>query len=136
MKDKKSQNLLIEDYITLITCIKEFSHNVRKQTFCHERSERISISLRIRAGWSEPSLDAFWIAKDEEFFLHADKEDSDQTARVRRLIWVFSGCTFQNNRFLMLIFISFLSKSELSNRTSMFLLRNNTTTRSNNKLTV
>ena len=30
------------------------------------------------------------IAKDAKF-LRADNEDSDQTARMRRLIWVFAG---------------------------------------------
>ena len=44
--------------------------------------------------WSESSLCAFWTAKDANF-LHADNEDSDQTARMRRLIWVFVGRTFQ-----------------------------------------
>ena len=51
---------------------------------------KIQISLRIRAVWSESSLGAFWIAEDTKF-LHADKEYSDQTARMRRLIWVFFG---------------------------------------------
>ena len=64
------------------------SRNVRKRTFRHVRPAKIQIRLRIRAVWSESSLVAFWIAKDAKF-LHADNEDSDQTARVRRLIWVF-----------------------------------------------
>ena len=33
-------------------------------------------------------------------FLHADNEDSDQTARMRRLIWVFVGRTCKKVRFL------------------------------------
>ena len=41
--------------------------------------------LCIRAVLSGSSLDNFWIAKDAKF-LHADYEDSDQTARMRRLI--------------------------------------------------
>ena len=45
------------------------------------------------------SMDAFRIAKNANF-LHVDKEDSDQTARMRRLIWVFIGHTFQKVRFL------------------------------------
>ena len=53
---------------------------------------KIQISLRIRAVWSESSLGAVWIAKDEDAkFLYADKEYPDQTARMRRLIWVFFG---------------------------------------------
>ena len=39
----------------------------------------------IRAAWSESSLDVFWIAKDAKY-PHADSEDSDKTARMRRLI--------------------------------------------------
>ena len=50
---------------------------------------------------SESSLGTFWIAKDAKF-LHADNEDSDQTAWMRRLIWVFVGRTCQQVRFLTL----------------------------------
>ena len=35
---------------------------------------------------------AQWVAKDPSF-LHADSEDSDQTGRMPRLIWVFAGRT-------------------------------------------
>ena len=37
-----------------------------------------------------PSLCAQWVAKDLSF-LHADSEDSDQTGRMPRLVWVFGG---------------------------------------------
>ena len=37
---------------------KQLSHNVRKHTFRHARPVKIQISLLIRAGWSESSLDA------------------------------------------------------------------------------
>ena len=50
------------------------------------------ISLGIRTVWSESSLCAQWIAQDPSF-LHADSEDSDQTGRMPRLIWVFAGRT-------------------------------------------
>ena len=43
-------------------------------------------------GWSESSLCAQWVAKGQSF-LHVDSEDSDQTGRVSRLIWVFAGRT-------------------------------------------
>ena len=43
----------------------------------------------IRPVWSESSLCAQWVAKD----LHADSEDTDQTGRMPRLIWVFAGHT-------------------------------------------
>ena len=42
--------------------------------------------------WSESSLCAQWVAKDPKV-LHADSEDSDQTGRMPRLIWVFAGRT-------------------------------------------
>ena len=42
--------------------------------------------------WSESSLCTEWVAKDPRF-LHADSEDSDQTGRMPRLIWVFAGRT-------------------------------------------
>ena len=70
------------------------SRNDRKRTFGKVRPAKIQIRLRICAVWSESSLCAFWIAKDAKF-LHADNEDSDQTARMRRLIWVFVGRTCQ-----------------------------------------
>ena len=56
------------------------------------RSAKTQISLGIRPGWSESSLCAQWVAKDPSF-LHADSEDSDQTGRMPRLIWVFAGRT-------------------------------------------
>ena len=40
----------------------------------------------------ESWLCASWVAKDPSF-LHADSEDSDQTGRMPRLIWVFAGRT-------------------------------------------
>ena len=56
------------------------------------RPAKIQISLGIRPVWSESSLCAEWVAKDPSF-LHADSEDSDQTGRMRRLIWDFAGRT-------------------------------------------
>ena len=75
--------------------------NVRKRTFSHVRPAKIQISLRIRTVWSETSLSAFWIAKDAKF-LHANKEDSNQTARMRRLILVFVERSCQKVGFLIL----------------------------------
>ena len=40
----------------------------------------------------QSSLCSQWVAK-ETSFLHADSEDSDQTGRMPRLIWVFAGRT-------------------------------------------
>ena len=61
------------------------SRTVRKHTFGQVRTAKIEISLHIRAVGSESSIGAFWIVNDAKF-RHADNEDSDQTARKRRLI--------------------------------------------------
>ena len=52
---------------------------------------------RLRSAWAsaqsdKSSLCAYWVAKDRSF-LHADSDDSDQTRRMPRLIWVFAGRT-------------------------------------------
>ena len=54
--------------------------DVIRRTFGHVRPANVQISMRIRAVCSESSFD-----KDAKL-LHADNEDSDQTARMRRLI--------------------------------------------------
>ena len=56
------------------------------------RPAKTQISLGIRPVWSESSLCAQWVAKGPSF-LHVDSEDSDQTGRMPRLIWVFAGRT-------------------------------------------
>ena len=63
----------------------------------HDKTNKVTVhpaktqmSLGIRPVWSESSLCAEWVAKDPRF-LHADSEDSDQTGRMPRLIWVFAG---------------------------------------------
>ena len=53
---------------------------------------KTQISLGICPVWSESSLCAQWVAKDPSF-LRADSENSDQTGRMPRLIWVFAGHT-------------------------------------------
>ena len=65
------------------------------------RPAKIQVGLRICAVWSEPLLGACLVTKDGKF-LHADNEDSDPTARMRRRIWVFVGRPFQMVRFLPL----------------------------------
>ena len=70
------------------------TRNGKKRTFGHVRPAKIQISLCIRAVWSESSLGPFWIAKHARFH-HVEHEDSDQTARMRRLIWGFVGHTCQ-----------------------------------------
>ena len=56
------------------------------------RPAKTQISLGIRPVWSESSLCAQWVAKDPNF-LHADSQDSDQTGRMPRLIWVIARGT-------------------------------------------
>ena len=48
--------------------------------------------------WPESSQGELWIDKDVTF-LNMDNEDSDQTARRCRLIWVFVGYTCQKVRY-------------------------------------
>ena len=80
------------------------SSYVRKRTFGNVCPAKIQIRLRIRAVWYESSLGAFRIADDAEI-IPADNEDSNQTARMRRLIWVSVGRTCEKVCFLTLWFI-------------------------------
>ena len=64
----------------------------------HDKTNKLSvrpgktqISLGICPVWSESSLCTQWVAKDPSF-LYVDNKDSDQTGRMPRLIWVFTGC--------------------------------------------
>ena len=58
----------------------------------HVRPAKTQISLGIRPVWSESSLSAW--RKLGSFATHwAHSEDSDQTGRMPRLIWVFAGRT-------------------------------------------
>ena len=70
----------------------QISRLMTKLTMWHVRHAKTQISLGISPVWSESSLCAQWVAKDPSF-LHADSEDSDQTGRMPRLIWVFAGRT-------------------------------------------
>ena len=73
------------------------------------RPAKTQISLGICPVWSESSLHAYWVAKDRNF-LHADSEDSDQTGRMPRLIWVFPGRTCHFVSFVMRRFKQFYTK--------------------------
>ena len=61
-----------------------------------------------------------WEAKDPRF-LHADREDTDQTGRMPRLIRVFAGCTGHFVGFIMWQLIS-LTVQKLVNQTYFTLL--------------
>ena len=65
----------------------------------HDKTNKVSvcpaktqISLGIRPVWSESSLSA-WRKLGSIATHEAHSEDSDQTGRMPRLIWVFAGCT-------------------------------------------
>ena len=79
------------EYITVNNCT-HLSRLMTKPTKWYVRPAKTQISLGIRPVWSESSLCAQWVAKDPSFLL-ADSEDSDQTGRMPRLIWVFAGRT-------------------------------------------
>ena len=64
-------------------------YNIRKRTFGYVHPAKSQTSLRIRVVWSESSLSAFCIRKVAKL-LHAEYEDSDQTAHKRR---IFSICS-------------------------------------------
>ena len=56
------------------------------------RPAKTQISLDIRPVWSESSLSPW--GKLESLATHwVHSEDSDQTGRMPKLIWVFAGCT-------------------------------------------
>ena len=57
---------------------------------------------RIRAVLSESSLSAWKSYASLAFQDIYASEDSDQTTRMRRLIWIFAGCTCPKIRFLTL----------------------------------
>ena len=65
------------------------------------RPAKTQFRLGIRPVWSEFAVRSVpWVAKDPNF-LHADSEDSDQTGRMPRLIWVFAGRTCHFVGFVM-----------------------------------
>ena len=68
------------------------SRLMTKPTKWRVRPAKTQISLGFRPVWSEPSLSAW--RKFGSFASHwAHSEDSDQTGRMPRLIWVFAGRT-------------------------------------------
>ena len=67
-------------------------HSMKKRTFWYEHPTKIQISLPIRTVWSESSFSAGrnFISLSIQ---NAPSENSDQTARMRSLIWIFAGRT-------------------------------------------
>ena len=71
-----------------------------KLTKWHVRPAKTQISLGIRPVWSESSLSA-WRKLGSLATHWAHSEDSDQTGRMPRLIWVFAGRTVNFVGFVM-----------------------------------
>ena len=82
------------------------NRNVQKCTFWHVRPTKTQISLRIRAVCSESSLSA-WRNLVSLAIQNTPSEGSDQTAWMRRLIWIFTGCICSKLRCRTLRFIRF-----------------------------
>ena len=66
-----------------------------------QRLAKTQISLGIHPVWSESSLSA-WRNIGPLSTCWAHSEDSDQTGRMPRLIWVFTGCTYHFVGFVVL----------------------------------
>ena len=73
---------------------------ITKPTKWHVRPAKTQISLGIHQVWTESSLSA-WRKLWSLAILWAHSEDSDQTGRMPRLIWVFAGRTCQFVCFVM-----------------------------------
>ena len=69
--------------------LKQF-YNMTKPTKWHVRPAKIQISLGICRVWSESSL-SIWRKLRSLTTYWAHSEDSDQSGRMPRLIWVFDG---------------------------------------------
>ena len=90
--------------ITAPASIYHMSQCMTKPTKWHVRPVKTQISLGIRPVWSESSLSTW--RKLGSLATHcAHKKDSDQTGRMPRLIWVFTGRTCYFVFFVMCWFI-------------------------------
>ena len=97
-------------------------HSMTKPTIWHVCPAKTQISLGIRPVWSESSLCTHWVARVPTL-LHADSEDSDQTERIPRLIWVFAGHTGHFVGFVMQQFIN-ITLFTPSKRSAILYIRN------------
>ena len=78
MRSKGHFNLQLQYKVKLDTSLLV---SITKATKWHMRPAKTQISL----GYDQSSLCAQWVAKNPSF-LHADSEDSDQTAQMPKLI--------------------------------------------------
>ena len=90
LASQRTTKALIRLCVSWITrqLILHLSLSKTKQTKWHVRAAKTQDSLGIRTVWSE-ALCAVWVAHDLNF-RQSDSEDSDQTERMPRLIWVFA----------------------------------------------
>ena len=84
------QTTLIQSLISLAACklSDHLNRNMRKLTFWYVRPRKTQIYLRIRAFWSVLFA---WRNLASLAIQNAPSKDSDQSARMRRLIWIFAG---------------------------------------------
>ena len=75
---------------------KTYIHAIWIFFFPKQNLRKTQSSLGIRPVWSESLLCAQWVAMGS-VLLQADSEDSDQTGRMRILIWVFAGRTVKES---------------------------------------
>ena len=86
------RNHHMEQAAEMSTYTKQLSRATAFPTRLHMRPAKMQIRLRIRAVWSESPLST-WRCLETLATHRVPCEDSDRTARMRRLIWVFSGRT-------------------------------------------
>ena len=99
----------------------EMSRLMTKPTKWHVRRAKTQISLGIRPVWSESLLSA-WRKLGSLATHWAQSEDSDQTGRMPRLIWVFAGRTCHFVGFVMR-WLKFASKVAIFVLTQLILNR-------------
>ena len=104
---------LISHFVILLSCLSfDFKDVSRTFTFSSEDLNQAEYEPPWKPTkwlcpvWSESSLCAQRVGKDTSF-LHGDSKDSDQTGRMRRLIWDFAGRTCCFVGFVMRLLISF-----------------------------
>ena len=92
-KKKKKEAEPKDRSLGLLLWLKQMSHLMTKPTKWPVHPAKTQISLGICPVWSVTSLSA-WMHIGSLATHWAHSEDSDQTGRMPRLIWVFAGRTF------------------------------------------
>ena len=75
---------------------------MRKRTFSHVQLTKTQISMHVRAVLSVSSL-SVWRNFASLVIQNVPREDSDQTAQMRKLIWIFAGRVCPKVRFLRFV---------------------------------